>query len=166
MDVYALVSALSNIDPRLAVYILSLLPVIEPRYAVVVGVTVYGLETWEALTASLLGLATLSILLTLFLEGLMESALHGALARITVLHKLASWVQSRSLARASKYREYGLLGVLVFVAIPLPLTGVYSGSVLGLVLGLNKKELFTSLFAGGLLSLGVTLLGASVTRLP
>ncbi|MCE4620343.1 MAG: small multi-drug export protein [Desulfurococcales archaeon] len=166
MDVHALVNALSGLDPRLSVYVLSLLPLVEPRYAVVIGVTVYGLKAWEALTVSLLGLATLSVLLTLFLESLMESALHGVLSRITVLYKLASWVQSRSLARASKYREYGLLGVLVFVAIPLPLTGVYSGSVLGLVLGLNKKELFMSLFVGGLLSLGITLLGVSVTRLP
>ncbi len=166
MNVHALVNTLSTLDPRLAVYILSLLPLVEPRYAVVIGVTVYGLDAREALAVSLLGLATLSILLTLFLEGLLESALHGALARITILHKLAVWVKSRSIARASKYREYGLLGVLVFVAIPLPLTGVYSGSVLGLVLGLNKKELFTSLLVGGLLSLAITLLGASVTRLP
>ncbi len=166
LTLHALESYLGSIDPRLAVLILSLLPVIEPRYAVVIGTTVYNLGVFESFLYSLLGLIVLSSLLTLFLESLLYSALQGRLSRIKLAKRLATWITIRSSKKASKAVKYGIPGLIAFVALPLPMTGVYTGSVVGLFLGLKKKELLLSIFIGGLISLAITVGGIGVTRLP
>ena len=47
-----------------------------------------------------------------------------------------------------KTKLYKMLGVFVFVAIPLPLTGVWMGTCLAVILGLNFVETLTSALAG------------------
>lgn len=66
--------------------------------------------------------------------------------------------------KASPYvQKYGFLGLLIFVAIPLPGTGVYTGSAAAWLLGLDWKRSFIAVSGGAvvaslivlLLSLGV-----------
>ncbi len=160
-------SDLGNFNPKIATLILSLLPVIEPRYAVVIGATFYGLSLFEALLISAFGVILLSLSLTLFLELLLISALRGALSRINIIKRVAEWLSYRSLAKTRKtVKKYGLLGLILFVAVPLPMTGIYTGSIAGLLLGFNKKELFIALIIGGYLSLLITVAGIGITRLP
>jgi len=49
--------------------------------------------------------------------------------------------------------KYGFWGLMIFVAIPLPGTGAYSGSIAALILGMNKVKAFISI------SLGVIIAG-------
>lgn len=44
--------------------------------------------------------------------------------------------------------KYGLLGLAVFVAIPLPMTGAWTGSALAWLLGMEWKKSFLSIAAG------------------
>ena len=56
--------------------------------------------------------------------------------------------------RAQPYMDkYGFWGLMIFVAIPLPGTGAYSGSLAALIFGMNKMKAFVSI------SLGVILAG-------
>jgi len=52
--------------------------------------------------------------------------------------------------------KYGFWGLMIFVAIPLPGTGAYSGSIAALILGMNKVKAFISI------SLGVIIAGIIV----
>ncbi|MFH1663553.1 MAG: small multi-drug export protein [archaeon] len=56
-------------------------------------------------------------------------------------------------------QKYGFFGLMVFVAIPLPLTGAYSGTLASKLLGIPKKEAFLSV------ALGVILAGIMITLL-
>ena len=61
--------------------------------------------------------------------------------------------------------EYGYLGLVIFVAIPLPVTGAYTGSILASIMGLDRIKSFTSISAGVLISGGiVTLLSTGALR--
>ena len=53
--------------------------------------------------------------------------------------------------------KYGYLGLAIFVAIPLPLTGAYTGVLGAWALGMNKRKAFASI------ALGVIIAGISVT---
>ncbi|MBP9019859.1 MAG: small multi-drug export protein, partial [Bacteroidales bacterium] len=55
--------------------------------------------------------------------------------------------------------KYGFWGLMIFVAIPLPGTGAYSGSIAALILGMNKVKAFISI------SLGVIIAGIIVALL-
>lgn len=161
VDVYSVAAGLKGIDPHIATLLLSMLPVVEPRYALVIAVTLYGMSIIDALAISLVGLIILSILLVVAVERLIYSGKYGVLSRVPLVRRLVYWVEERSMGRASPIVErYGWIGLVVFIAVPLPMTGVYTGTVAGLLLGIEDKKLFYALLAGGVVSILIT--GSSV----
>jgi len=61
--------------------------------------------------------------------------------------------------KAHPYVEkWGFLGLVVFVAIPLPGTGVWTGSLAAYIFGIEKRKAISALIIGGLLSIMITLL--------
>lgn len=52
----------------------------------------------------------------------------------------------------AKVEKYGYWGVMFFVAIPLPITGAYTGSLGAWVLGLDAKRTFLAVLAGVVIS--------------
>lgn len=66
----------------------------------------------------------------------------------------------------TKVDKYGMWGILVFIAIPLPITGAYTGSAGAWILGLNRKKSFLAAFLGVAISgLIVSLLCFSIDHL-
>jgi uncharacterized membrane protein len=60
--------------------------------------------------------------------------------------------------RGEKYvNKYGIFGLIIFVGIPLPGTGAYSGTILAWLLGMEKKKAFVSI------ATGVTIAAVAVT---
>ena len=51
-----------------------------------------------------------------------------------------------------KVEKYGYLGVTLFVAIPLPITGAYTGTLGAWILGLEKRKIFLSVLIGVIIS--------------
>lgn len=142
----------SNIPPELLVLIACLMPGVEARYALVLGVSL-GLSLPEALILSLAGLASLVAVLVLVIRWL-DRTLPG----IPLLGKLYIRVRESSRRRAGPYIErWGYLGLALFVMIPLPATGVYTGALAALLLGLRGTRLVLSLLAGGAASIAVML---------
>lgn len=61
--------------------------------------------------------------------------------------------------RAFKYViKYGFAGLLLFVAVPLPATGVWTGAIVAYLFGMDKKRSIPALLLGGLLSNSIVLL--------
>jgi len=52
----------------------------------------------------------------------------------------------------NKVKKYGYPGITLFVAIPLPITGAYTGTLGAWILGLNPKKTFLSVFIGVIIS--------------
>ncbi len=147
--------AVAMVQPILYVFILSLAPSFEGRYAILVGAKL-GLPPLEALIAASLGILVLSTTLPLVLPSADRLAARLAEGSARMVSGLArrylSYVE-RVRARARPYVEkYGFLGLSVFVAIPLPGTGVWTGAIAGYILGIPKKRLMLALLVGGLAS--------------
>ncbi|MEB3851334.1 MAG: small multi-drug export protein [Desulfurococcales archaeon] len=147
------------LPPAVWVYLLSLLPSVEARYALPVGVSL-GVPPAEAALAAGLGVATLSLALPPALawaHGLAErlaSRPRGALARLAGLYlRYARRARERAGPAAERW---GLLGVVAFVAAPLPGTGVWTGALAAHLLGIPRRRAAAALLAGGLLSEALT----------
>ena len=52
----------------------------------------------------------------------------------------------------NKVKKYGYLGITLFVAIPLPITGAYTGTLGSWILGLEPKKTFLSVLIGVIIS--------------
>jgi len=63
--------------------------------------------------------------------------------------KVCRTLVERVRKRGTKYiKKYGIPGLIIFVGIPLPGTGAYSGTILAWLLGMKKREAFVSIATG------------------
>jgi uncharacterized membrane protein len=140
----------------LIVLLAGLLPGVEPRYVLPVAYARLGLL---GLLAVALEVPVLAALLTLGAGHAWRLVEH-----LSRRWSLARWVYSTIERRREKavklIERWGLLGLVAFVAVPLPVTGMYTGAVVAMLLGIRGVRLFLALTAGGLISLGATYLPA------
>jgi uncharacterized membrane protein len=141
----------------LEVFLLSLIPTFEGRYAIVYGIG-RGYPLWGTLLAAALGVLTLSLVLPMFLpyvDGLMLWLEETPLRRVA--HIYLYYVE-RVRKKAHPYVEkWGFWGLLLFVAVPLPGTGIWTGALAAYLLGIKAKRSVPALMLGGLLSMGITI---------
>lgn len=71
--------------------------------------------------------------------------------------KLFAWINRRTEKQQKEVNKYGFIGLTLFVAVPLPITGVWTGATVAYFLGIRKRYAFFALL------LGVILAGALVT---
>lgn len=108
----------------------------------------------------------LTLLLTVFVNSLLffpiffglKAFYDVLLSKIKFSNRIIEGVRRRG----SPYVEkYGLIGLTIFVAIPAPFTGVYSGTILGWLLGLEWKKAFLAIALGAFIA-GLIVLSASL----
>ncbi|HCU55819.1 MAG TPA: hypothetical protein DIC18_00610 [Clostridiales bacterium] len=107
-----------------------------------------------------------SVLLCAFLALLLPKAAEK-MGKIGVIARLFALFTGRIKRQADKLREKAIaegkkadpifFGVFSFVALPLPMTGVWAGALLGTMLGLKGKRLFGALAAGNFVAGGIVL---------
>ena len=77
--------------------------------------------------------------------------------KIKFISKAYLEITKRVEKRRNLIERYGYVGLTLFVAVPLPVTGAWTGSLLAFLLGLNKFKSFLAI------SVGVSLAGIIVT---
>ena len=141
----------------LEVFFLSLVPTFEGRYAIVYGIG-RGYPLWRTLLAASLGVLTLSLVLPALLPYIdrLMLWLEGTFLK-KIAHLYLHYVE-RVRRKAHPYVEkWGFIGLTIFVAVPLPGTGIWTGALAAYLLGIEKKQTVAALILGGLLSMAITL---------
>ncbi|NJD99666.1 ligand-binding protein SH3 [Thermococcus sp. M36] len=141
----------------LEVFILSLVPTFEGRYAIVYSIG-KGYPLWETLLAAGLGVLLLSLVLPMTLPYIDRLMLWLEKTPLEKVARLYLYYIERVRRKAHPYVEkWGFLGLTIFVAIPLPGTGVWTGALAAYLLDIEKRMTVPALILGGLLSMAITL---------
>ena len=61
-------------------------------------------------------------------------------SKIKVFNKFALWLDKKVEKNKAKIEKYGYWGLILFVGIPLPGTGAWTGCLIASVLEMNKKK--------------------------
>jgi len=131
-------------------------PIGELRLAIPVGILQYHMNIFLVYVIAVFGNIIPSILI-IYLAPSVVAVLRG---RSKSLDKFFNWVFLRTRTKTKKYIDkYGALGLMLFVAIPLPNTGAWTGSIAAWLFGLDKKIAVLYTF------LGILLAGVIVTLL-
>lgn len=80
-------------------------------------------------------------------------------SRVGIFRRILEWIFDRSRRRGGIVEKYGTIGLVLFVAIPLPVTGAWTGSIVAFLLGMEFKRAFPAI------ALGVFIAGVIVTTL-
>jgi|SRR3989344_2233009 len=157
----SLANAFQNIPPQLATAMIAAVPVAELRASIPVALTVYNLSIPSALFWSIIGnMVPVYLILLLF-----EKVSAWVRQRSTTVDRLLTWLFERTQRKLEKdVAKYGWWALAIFVAIPLPATGAWSGALAAFVFGFPKKKAFYAIFTGVIIAaVIVTLLTLSAT---
>ncbi len=70
-------------------------------------------------------------------------------------------LEKRMQEMAKKHEEYGILGIALFVGIPFPLTGVYTGTLIARILGIPKRQILLGSAIGVCMSTVIAYIGVT-----
>jgi len=140
----------------IATIAISMLPIVELRGALPAAVKVFGLGWGLSYVLSLIGNMVPVPFLLLFYP-----AVERFLMRFGPFRRFFGWLHERT--RRKGYRKvklWGEVGLILFVAIPLPVTGAWTGTLVSYLFGLDKLKAFLAILAGvliaGLIMMAVT----------
>ena len=129
------------------------LPVSELRGAIPLAIGVYGYDPWQAYLLAVLGNLLPVVPLLLFLGPVSDW-----LRRFTFWDKFFTWLFSRTRRKYIREHEsFSLTALALFVAVPLPVTGAWTGCAIAFLVGFRFWPAFAAI------SIGVLLAGVVVT---
>jgi len=150
---------LDFISVEFTVMLTAAIPIIELRGAIPVGISL-GLSPMHAALISLIG-SMIPVPFILFTVRPVFKYLRTTKTFRNLVHRLTH----KSMSKSTKIQKYGAWGLLVFVAIPLPGTGVWSGSLAAALLDMRFKWAFPAILAGNVVAAALIMgLSNSVLR--
>ena len=135
--------------------LLSMVPVIELRGAIPLGIAM-DLNPVYVYISCLIGSSLVSIPVVLIFRQVIDFFRHRKYFNI-----LIRWVDAKIESRAKKLKTASILGLIVFVGVPLPTTGSWSGSALASILKMRIKDALLGVFIGNAMA-GAVILGVSL----
>ena len=127
---------------EVALFIISMVPLIELRGAVPLGLAL-GMSWGQVLPICYAGNLLPIPFLLLFAKRLLKW-----LETLPVFSKMSVWYQNKLLGKSDRITKYEFLGLFLFVAVPLPGTGAWSGAVLATLLDIPAKRAFIAISLG------------------
>jgi Predicted membrane protein len=134
-----------------ALFIVSMIPLIELRGSIILGAAM-SMPWFTVLLISLLG----NILPVPFII-LFGRQIITWLKKVPLFSKLATKFEAKLMLKSKKVVKYEALGLCIFVAIPLPGTGAWTGAAIAALLDMRMSRALPSI------SLGVLIAGIIMT---
>lgn len=142
-----------GINRYVATFLIAMLPLAELRGAIPYAWAL-KIEWWKALLVSIVG----NMVPVFFILWLLEPVSAWLMAHSRIFERFFNWLFARTRKKLEKkYELYEGLALAIFVGIPLPVTGAWTGSVAAFVFGIPYRKALFWIF------LGVCIAGVVVT---
>ena len=128
------------------IFFISMVPVIELRGAIPFGCAL-GLPWYTNFLLCIVG----NLLPVPFILFLIEWAL-GIMKKIKYVDRFAYWLEEKAEKNKEKITKYATFGLLLFVGIPLPGTGAWTGALVASLLHMKRSRAMISIVGGVLLA--------------
>ncbi|MBO5448183.1 MAG: small multi-drug export protein [Ruminococcus sp.] len=141
--------ALDGLPKELIVFIISMVPILELRGGILAA-AVLKIPIAQAIPICLVGNIVPIPFILLFIKPVFRWM------KGTKLFKpMVEKIESKSLAKSDKIQKYEFWGLLLFVGIPLPGTGAWTGALLACLLEIKMKKAVPAIFLGLLLAMTI-----------
>lgn len=136
-----------KIPPELTIFVISLMPILELRGGMIAA-RLLGVSFFKAFAICFIGNMLPIPFILLFIQKIFE-----ILRRFKFFEKIIVKLEAKTERNKDKVLRYKSWGLLLFVAIPLPGTGGWTGSLMAALLGVDFKRSLP------IISLGVFIAG-------
>ncbi len=144
----------SGINKYLAVLIVSMLPVVELRGAIPFGISL-GMDWKTVYFISVIGNIVPIPFIILFFRPIIEY-----FEKTKLFGKLAAKLKNRTAKKIKNANKFKMLSLFLFVAVPLPGTGAWTGAAIAALMKLRIKDSVPAILAGVMVA-GVLMIGLS-----
>lgn len=153
-----LIQLFSNIPHEVTVFLLAIVPLTELRAALPIAVLAFGLSPVVAYTATVLG----NLIPMFFVYAVLPWMMKRLFSLSPKVNELVeAYFDRLTQKHGERYSKWGAFFLFLFVAIPLPGTGVWTGTVLAVLFRIKPRlavmYITLGLLVAGLIVLGITL---------
>ncbi len=134
---------------ELKILVISSLPIIELRGAIPYAIS-RGMNPLHAALLCIGGSMIPVPFLLFFLKPFFAS-----LRNVLIIEKFEKWLTKRVERKAGNIKKYSVFGLVLFVAIPLPSTGVWTGAVAAALFNLRIKHAFFAILMGNTIAASI-----------
>ena len=127
---------------KLIAFLISMLPIVELRGGIIYAAA-RGVPFVTAFIICFLGNILPIPFILVFIR-----KIFSFLERFKYTKNIVKKLENRASAKSDKIRTYQLLGLFLFVAIPLPGTGAWTGALIAAFLDMQIKKSFSAIAAG------------------
>ena len=143
-----------NFPPELAIFFISMIPIAELRASIPIGLTIYKLDVLTTIFYAFVG----NIIPMFFILYLIDPVSKFLMKHFKTFDRFFKWIFKRTQIKfEGKYARYGSLALILFVAIPLPITGGWTGALAAFLFQIPRHK------AAFLISTGVFIAALVVT---
>jgi uncharacterized membrane protein len=128
-------------------FIFSMLPITECRLTIPFGILVFGLPWYLVLPVCVISNSIIGVFLIFALDWLIN-----IFSKISFFNAIIDRLLLSSKSKYQRYNRFKSSGLLLFVGIPLPGTGAWTGALVSYVIGLHKGISMISIIQGVILS--------------
>ncbi|MEJ5292126.1 MAG: small multi-drug export protein [Candidatus Methanosuratincola sp.] len=134
------------LSPEIYTFILAMSPIVESRGAIPYGV-IAGIEPRSLIVLSIAG-NILPIPFLLLLLSKIENLITNRPEESQLRRLYLKYIGSLRRRAKKKIDKYGFFGVMLFVAVPVPGSGAWTGSLVAHLFGLEKKKSLVAIILG------------------
>lgn len=142
-----------GLSPEMVVVIISMLPVVELRGALPVGINLFKLPLWETVLLAIIGNMIPIFFVVLFLEKIVN-----VLSRFPIFKRFFDWLFARTRSKSGSIEKFEFWGLAIFVGIPLPGTGAWTGAIASVAMAMSYWRSLLSIFIGVLMAAAIVTL--------
>ena len=135
-----------GISKDIIIFIISLMPILEFRGGLLAA-SLLDVEFVRAAIICILGNVLPIPFVLLFLKYVLD-----ILSKWNITKKIVNWLEKKVHDKREQIDKYGYFGLVLFVGIPLPGTGAWTGALLAVMLGLDRKKSFVCILLGVLIA--------------
>jgi len=128
-----------------------MIPWLESRYVIPFAISSLGWEWWQAFPLAVAGNMLPIPFILLFFRSF-EKFLRNYKFWTRIMNRLFARTRKRA---DGKIRKYEYLGLILFVAIPLPFTGAWTGSLIAYLFDLKFSKSLITIFLGVIIAASV-----------
>lgn len=143
----AITNALGGVVSReVIVFIISMTPILELRGGLIAA-SAFGIEMWKGIVICVIGniipVPFILLLITPFFNWLKQRK---------TFRPLVEKLENRAMGKKDSIEKYKFWGLMLFVGIPLPGTGAWTGSLIASMLDMKFKKAFPAVILGILMA--------------
>ncbi len=127
--------------PEVIVFIVSLLPILELRGGIIAGYLL-GMNLLPSFVIAFIGNILPVPFILLFIKYIFKKL------KTTRFKGSVERLENKAMSKSDSIKKYAYVGLLLFVGIPLPGTGAWTGSLIAVLLDMDLKKSFAIIVVG------------------